>query len=125
MQGVVDMKTILSIIVCLILLPNTVSADDENWGTIKHGSSRTVGDYEFYSDGTSSHTIGDYKYYSDGTSEQTLGDYTFDSKGDSSHHIGDYTFRSDGSDGHDIGDYHFYDGGSIGILGDYRFRSGE
>jgi len=119
------MRTMLSIIVCLIFLPNTVSADDENWGTIKHGSSNKVGDYEFYSDGTSSHTIGDYKFYSDGTSEHSVGEYTFDSKGNSSNRIGDYTFRSDGRDGNDVGDYHFYDGGSISTLGEYKFRSGD
>jgi len=119
------MKTMLSIIVCLLLLPTTASAEDENWGTIKHGSSSKVGDYEFYSDGTSSHTIGDYKFYSDGTSEHSVGDYTFDSKGNSSNRIGDYTFRSDGRDGNDVGDYHFYDGGSISTLGAYKFRSGD
>ena len=125
MQGVLVMKTMLSIIVCLLLLPSTAPADDENWGNIKHGSSNKVDDYEFYSDGTSSHTIGDYKFYSDGTSENTVGDYTFDSKGGSSHQIGDYTFRSDGRDGNDVGNYHFYDGGSINTLGDYKFRSKE
>ena len=125
MQGVLVMKTMISIIFCLIFLHGTASAADENWGAIKHGSSSTVGDYEFYSDGTSSHTMGNYKFYSDGTSEHTVGDYTFDSKGGSSNKIGDYTFRSDGSHGLDVGDYHFYEGGSINSMGDYKFRSGD
>ena len=124
--GVVVMKTaVLSVIACLLLLPITSSAEDENWGTIKHGSSRKVGDYEFYDDGTRSHKMGNYKFYSDGTSEHTIGDYTFGSEGKTAQRIGDHTFRSDGTDGQDIGNYHFFDGGSINTLGDYKFRSGQ
>jgi hypothetical protein len=123
MQGVLVMKTAMLIFAaCAVLFTAPVQAEDENWGTIKHGSSSKVGEYELYSDGTSSQTIGSYKFYSDGTSEQSVGAYTFDSKGGTSHRIGDYTFRSDGRSGQDIGAYHFYEGGSINSHGTYKFR---
>lgn len=35
-----------------------ISYADEYWGNIEHGSSQTIGKFEYYSDGTSSQHIG-------------------------------------------------------------------
>ena len=89
------------------------SAGDEYWGNIRHGSSRTIGNSEFFEDGTSAQHIGTSRFYSDGTTETAVGDVTFSSDGEYSIKIGRQTFRSDGNNGIDIGRYHFYDGRSV------------
>jgi hypothetical protein len=111
------------IILTLLLTPvSTALAQDDYWGTIEHGTSTKIGEYEFYRDGTSSTRIGDMKFYSDGKTENTIGEYTFRSDGKSSIKIGDHTLRSDGRSGVDIGNTHFYQGGSVTTLDGYKFR---
>ena len=117
----VMMKYAVIAIIFLITAYNT-KAEDEYWGTIKHGSSNRIGNFEFYRDGTSSNRIGNFKFYSDGTSETDIGSFTFDSRGASSNRIGSHTFRSDGNSGQDIGQFHFYDAGkSITTIDGFKF----
>ena len=115
------MKYALFILLPAMLFIPSTSYADEFWGNIKHGSSRKIGKFEYYSDGTSSQRIGKTKFYSDGTSETTIGNYTYRSDGGSSTKIGNHTYRSDSNNGTDIGNFHFYDGSSVHKMDGFRW----
>jgi len=116
------MKTIFYFFSIIILITSPCLAGDEYWGNIEHGDSHTIGNFEYYNDGTSSHQIGNTKYYSDGTSETAIGSFTYRSDGESSTKIGNHTYRSDGNNGVDIGSFHYYDGSSINTIDGFKYR---
>jgi len=114
---------IFILILSFFFITGIAYSEDEYWGNIEHGSSRKIGDFEYYEDGTSSQVIGNHKFYSDGTSENSIGDFTFRSDGEHSTKIGNHTFRSDGNDGTDIGDFHYYDGKSVQSIDGFKCTS--
>lgn len=116
-------KPVIMFIAAAVFSATPAFGQDAYWGTIKHGSSTRIGDFEHYADGTSSTQIGNFKFYSDGTSEHTVGNTTFDSQGNSATKIGTYTHRSDGTSGTDIGIFHFYDGGSLNRIDGFTYRN--
>jgi acetyltransferase-like isoleucine patch superfamily enzyme len=104
-------KAWLVLIAIVLFCAGSIQAEAEFWGNVEHGDSNTIGNFDFYEDGTSATRIGNSKFYSNGVSETHIGSFTFRSDGQSSTEIGDFHFRSNGNTGTDIGKFQFNDNG--------------
>ena len=100
-------KTWLVLIAIVLFCAGSIQAEDKFWGNVDHGDSNTIGNFDFYEDGTSATRIGNSKFYSNGVSETNMGSSTFRSDGQSSIEIGKSHFRSNGNNGIDIGKSQF------------------
>jgi hypothetical protein len=100
-------KSWLVLIAIVLFCASSIQAGDKFWGNVDHGDSSTIGNFDFYEDGTSATRMGNFKFYSNGVSETTIGSSTFRSDGQSSTEIGNFHFRSNGNDGTDIGKFQF------------------
>ncbi len=98
---------VLLMVAILVLLSVLGFAEDPFWGNVEHGSSNSIGNFDFYQDGTSAIRINNFKFYSNGVSEDTIGSFTFRSDGQSSTEISSFHFRSNGNNGTDIGKFQF------------------
>jgi hypothetical protein len=104
-------KSFLVFTAIILSCAGAVHAEDEFWGNVEHGDSNTIGNFDFYEDGTSATRMGNFKFYSDGTTETNIGDFTFRSDGERSTEIGNFHFRSNGNNGTDIGKFQFNNDG--------------
>ena len=100
-------KAWLVLITVALFCAGSIQAGDKFWGNVEHGDSNTIGNFDFYEDGTSATRMGNFKFYSNGTSETNIGSSTFRSDGQSSTEIGNFHLRSNGNTGTDIGKFQF------------------
>jgi hypothetical protein len=100
-------KAFLVLIAVVLCCAGSIEAGDKLWGNVEHGDSNTIGNFDFYEDGTSATRMGNFKFYSNGVSETNIGSSTFRSDGQSSTEIGSFHFRSNGNTGTDIGKSQF------------------
>jgi hypothetical protein len=104
-------RALLLLIIGVLCCTGPVEAEDQFWGNVEHGDSNTIGNFDFYEDGTSATRMGNFKFYSNGVSESNIGSSTFRSDGQSSTEIGKFHFRSNGNNGTDIGKFEFNNNG--------------
>lgn len=100
-------KAWLVLIAAVLFCAGSTEAEDQFWGNVEHGDSNTIGNFDFYEDGTSATRMGNSKFYSNGVSESNIGSFTFRSDGQSSTEINNSHFRSNGNTGTDIGKFEF------------------